>query len=287
VIRDDRRAAFEAAPASGATGETGASGGAGGAGPAATPAAERELSDFGNVTDEQSGGGDASHGSVAGIDVGAAPRVIRTAELGLVIPRDSFDERFGDAVDAAEAHGGFVATSTTRERSGGVTIRVPAASFNEALRNLRELGDVEVQTVQGRDVTAQYVDVRARLRIAKARRAVLLELMTEATTIDQSIRVQNALDDTQLRIEELEGQRRFLDDRTSFATIQVHLREQGVRPEPDVTTPSVANAFERGVAGFVGVIAGIVVGLGYLIPVVLIALVGWLVVLRVRRRRTA
>lgn len=82
-------------------------------------------------------------------------RVIRTAEIGLVIPPDSFDERFANAVDIASAQDGFVSTSTTRERAGSVTIRVPAVNFAATLRSLRELGDVEVQTIQGRDVTAE------------------------------------------------------------------------------------------------------------------------------------
>jgi predicted nucleic acid-binding Zn-ribbon protein len=164
-------------------------------------------------------------------------------------------------------------------------MRVPAGGFTDALRELRELGTVEVQRIEGQDVTAQYVDLQARIRIARARRAVLLELMNEARTIQQTIRVQNALDETQLRIEELQGQLNLLDDRTSLATIRVDLHEAGVRPEPTVEKASIPNALERAVAGFVAVIAAIVVGLGYLTPLLLIGLVAWAVVILVRRRR--
>ena len=217
---------------------------------------------------------------------GEISRVIRTAELGLVIPRGSFDERFADAVDIASAGGGFVANSTSRERAGNVTMRVPSGVFAETLRALRDLGDVQVQAVRGKDVTADYVDLHSRLRIARARREVLLGLMNEANSIGQTIRVQNALDETQLRIEELQGNLRLLDDRTSLATISLDLREQGVEPQAEVEKPSIPNAFERSAAGFVGVIAGVVIGLGYLIPILLLALAGWFVVSRVRRRRT-
>lgn len=223
---------------------------------------------------------------VHGALVGELARVIRTAEIGLVIPPDAFDERFATAVDIASAQGGFVSTSTTRERAGSVTMRVPAANFAATLRSLRELGDVEVQSIQGRDVTADYVDLRARLRIAKSRREVLLRLMDRAISIEQTIRVQNALDETQLRIEELQGQLNFLDDKTSLATIRLNLREEGVE-STEVQRASIPNAFERSFAGFVGVIAGVVVGLGYLIPLVGIGLLAWFVVSRVRRRRTA
>ncbi|HET7234981.1 MAG TPA: DUF4349 domain-containing protein [Actinomycetota bacterium] len=213
-------------------------------------------------------------------------RVIRTAELSLVIPRDSFDERFGRAVDAAEANGGFVADSSSRERAGNLTLRVPAENFDETLRALRGLGTVRVESLHGKDVTADYVDLRARLRIARSRRAVLLGLMEEARTIEQTIRVQNALDVTQLRIEELQGSLRLLDDRTSLATIALDLREQGVEEEAEVDTPSIPNAFERAIAGAVGVVAAIVIGLGYLLPLLVLGLTVWFVVTRIRRRRS-
>jgi hypothetical protein len=222
-----------------------------------------------------------------GFDVSGPPvvsRVIRTAELSVVIPRDAFDERFGEAVDVAEEQGGFVADSRSRSRSGSLTLRVPAANFDETLHALRALGTVEVESVHGRDVTAVYVDLHANLRIARARREVLLGLMADAVSIEQTIRVQNALDETQLRIEQLQGQLRLLDDRTSLATIGLRLREQGVEPESQVEKASIPNAFERAAAGFVGVIAAIVIGIGYLIPVLLLGLVVWFVADRIRRR---
>jgi hypothetical protein len=214
-------------------------------------------------------------------------RVIRTASIAVVIPRDTFDERFGEAVDIAEEHGGFVADSRSRERSGSLTLRVPAENFDETLHALRELGTVEVESVHGKDVTADYVDLHARLRIARARRDVLLGLQAEASTIEQTIRVQNALDATQFEIETLQGQLLLLDDRTSLATIDFDLREHGVEPASEIETPSIPNAFERAAAGFVGVIAAIVIGLGYLLPLIALGLAAWFVAVRVRRRREA
>jgi hypothetical protein len=249
------------------TGETGATGSTGGAVFEEAPA------------DDAISGPDEVPGS------SVVSRVIRTAAIAIVIPRDAFDERFGGAVDIAEEHGGFVADSRSRERSGSLTLRVPAENFDETLHALRELGTVEVESVHGKDVTADYVDLHARLRIARARRDVLLGLQAEASTIEQTIRVQNALDATQFEIETLQGQLRLLDDLTSLATIDFELREQGVEPGSEVETPSIPNAFERAAAGFVGVIAAIVIGLGYLLPLIALGLATWFVAVRVRRRR--
>jgi hypothetical protein len=269
-----------ASPASeGAGGDAGATGATGGTG------------SFGYL-DEQSeglgGGAPAPQPTSPGNDsdsVGSPDlsRVIRTAEMSVVVPRDAFDQRFGEAVDAAESNGGYIQDSRTRDRAGTLTIRVPAENFDETLRAIRALGTVEVESIRGRDVTADYVDLRARLRIGKSRREVLLRLMNKAVSIEQTIRVQNALDETQLRIEQIQGQLRLLDDQTSLATIALSLREQGVKA--DVETASIPNAFERSAAGFVGVIAAIVIGLGYLLPLLIIGLACWFIWTRINRRR--
>jgi hypothetical protein len=212
-------------------------------------------------------------------------RVIRTAELTVVIPRDSFEDRFAEATDIGTTNGGYVQDSRTRQRSGTVTVRVPADRFDATLRSLRALGDVDVQAIHGQDVTAQYVDLQARMRIATSRRQVLLRLMDRARTIEQTIRVQNALDETQLRIEEIQGQLRLLNDQTSLATITLSMREEGV--SVGARAPSIVNAFHAALAGFVAVIAAVVVGLGYVIPIGVLAVVIWFVLRLFRRRRAA
>ncbi|MCI0635049.1 MAG: DUF4349 domain-containing protein [Actinobacteria bacterium] len=273
----------EAVPA----GETGA-GATGATGEATHPADEQTIRE--NASSLAGAANyDAFFGDVAQEPPPGQPPslVIREARLGLVIPPDSFDDRFAEVVDVASANDGYVATSTARERAGTLVIRVPAENFDETLGGLRALGDVTVQRITGQDVTAEYVDLQARLRIARSRREVLLRLMDQAVTIEQTIRVQNALDETQLRIEQLQGTLRLLDDRVALATIEVSLREEGVETVEEVETASLPNAFERSVAGFVGVVAAIVVGIGYLIPLLLIGLVGWGVVILVRRRRGA
>jgi uncharacterized protein DUF4349 len=210
--------------------------------------------------------------------------VIRTGTISLVIPRGTFGDRYDQAVAIATDNQGYVQTSRSQQRSGSLTMRIPAANFDAAMTALRALGEVQVESIHGEDVTAQYVDLNARLRIAKSRREVLLGLMEDAKTIAQTIHVQNALDQTQLRIEEIQGQLNYLNDQTSLATVTVSLREEGVQA---VHKPSIPNAFERAIAGFVAVIAGIVIGLGYLLPILLIAAVAWVVARRRRHRERA
>ena len=79
----------------------------------------------------------------------------------------------------------------------------------------------------------------------------------------------------------------FLKDQVAEATIKVEVRERDVQredPGSDPENPSLADSFELAVQGFLRIIGAVVVGLGYLIPLGVIALIGWGVVRLVRRR---
>lgn len=286
ALTADEGSEMRAAGATGATGATGVAsdavrGQAGGQDQAEAPTpAPAEL---GNLA----GPNPATAEAVLGPD---AARIVKTAAITMVVPNGSFEDRFAEASDVAERYGGFVESATTRERSGSITLRVEADRFGEAMDDLRALGDPQSVTVRGRDVTASYVDLEARLRIATARRDVLFDLMEQATTIEQTLRVQNALDDVQLRIEQIQGQLDLLDDQTSKATIEVTIRESGAPVEltqEEVEAPSVGSAWRHAIAGFFRAFFAVLVGFGYLLPIAVLAVAVWGIVLLVRRRRTA
>lgn len=213
-------------------------------------------------------------------------KIVRTAELSLVVENGSFKEAFADAVSVAERYGGYVENSNASGRAGSVRLRVPAGRFDAAIRDLRGLAiRVTGEQITGKEVTGQFVDLNARLDILRARRAVLFELMKDATTIDQTLRMQRELEDVQLSIEQIQGELKVLKNQVSKATIVVSMREQDA-PEPvrgEIEKPSLFAAWDRAVAGFLGVLAAVVVGLGYLVPIAVIVAGLWLAYRRLRR----
>ena len=111
--------------------------------------------------------------------------------------------------------------------------------------------------------------------------------MAKAATIGQTLSIQSRLQDVQLTIEQLKGQLRVLQDQTATATISVTLREAGVRApvqRPQSLNPSFGRGWRRAVAGFLGVIVTILIGLGYLIPIAAVGALIWVVSRRLRRR---
>jgi hypothetical protein len=228
----------------------------------------------------ESGGGPAAGGGLSSIGSlpPIGPDIVKTAGISIEVKSGGFETAFNAATTIAGRYGGYVQDSSMRgieAKAGRLTIRVPASAFEQAMNDLRGLGSVEGQSVSGQDVTSQYIDLNARLRTWEAQEAVLLRLMRRATSIESTLRVQNQLQDVQFRIEQIKGQLRLLDNQTSLATIDVSLREVGavvgVRQTRAGERPSLGEAWDRAVDGFLGVIFAVVVGLGYLIPLAAIA----------------
>lgn len=267
----------------GADGRVGAGAESGVAVPEAVTAGEGAVEGF---AEPDAGGAVAE---LAGLPrIGSA--IVRTARLSIEVADEGFGAAFDTASLVAGKYGGYVESSSTAGtdvRRGDLLLRVPADRFDEAMRDLRGLGTVETQELAGQDVTEEFVDLEARLRTWEAQEAVLLDLMAEATSIEATLRVQRELQDVQLRIEEIEGRLRYLENRTELATIQVSLHEPGVvvTPEGPSTRPSLVEAWEKAVDGFLSVCYAVVVGIGYLVPLSLLALVVWLGARRLLRAR--
>lgn len=223
--------------------------------------------------------------------VGDLTKIIRDGSIAIEVPRGDFSKGFDAVTRIADANGGFVLSSQTRgQRAGALTLRIPAKRFDRAMVALRAVGVVQAQSITGRDVTAEFVDLHARLLNLIGQRTVLRNLMSRATTIADTITVESHLQGVQLQIEQIQGQLNVIDDQVAEATVRVDLHEKATprpSPAPSVRNPSLGRAWHRAVQGFLNVVSAVVVGLGYLVPVLVLALAGWLLALAVRRRRAA
>jgi Domain of unknown function (DUF4349) len=229
--------------------------------------------------------------SLQGVGIGDLSKIERDGSISLQIPNGTFSTKMAEVIKVATANGGSVLSSTTAaEKSGTFTLRVPARSFENAMIALRPLGTVLSSQEVGQDVTAQYVDLKAHMRILFGRRAVILKLMSQATTISDTLVLQNQYDNTQLQIDQYQGQLNVIHNQVAESTITVSLAEKDSPSKvaaTAVSTPSVGRSFHLGWQGFLRVIGAVVIGLGYLIPIAVLFAIAWTVRVLARRRRVA
>jgi hypothetical protein len=124
------------------------------------------------------------------------------------------------------------------DRVASLTLRVPSQQFTEALRRLRALeADVTSSTVNGQDVSDQFVDLKARLAAKQAEEQRYNALLAKASTIDEILKVDSALSSVRTQFEQLQGQVYSISARTQFSTITVSI---GPAIAPVVTPPAPA-----------------------------------------------
>lgn len=212
------------------------------------------------------------------------PSIIKTARVELGVASDGVQEAVQRAVEVAGSYGGFVSSTdidSRGARSGTVVLRVPSTRFEDALRDLEELGRVRRENVSGVDVTQEFVDLQARLRNWQAQETVLLRLMDRAASVTDTIRVQGELSRVQLEIERLRGRLDYLEDQTDLGTITASFVAGGPALQ---RPPTLVRAWRDALQGSLEVVSTVIVGAGYLVPVAILVAVAGLVVRGVRPR---
>ena len=135
-------------------------------------------------------------------------------------------------------------------RSATLTMRVPSIRFDDALTALKKLdGEVIASNVSAKDVTDQLVDLQARLTAAQALEQRYLQILAQAKTVDEILRVESTLASTRTQIEQLKAQQKSLNDQVSYSTISLSVSSVPVLisgdPKP-LWDPS--KTFDRAVA---------------------------------------
>ena len=164
-----------------------------------------------------------------------------------------------------------------------LTLRVAATRLSEVLNELRQLGQVQAEKASGEDVTAQVVDLEARLRNEQRVETELLQLLERRkdAPLKEILELRTSISGVRQTIEQLTAQRERLSRLVELATGLVIIRpaDAPLPAEPGLGTHligALGNAWQRGlvflintVAGFVSVIIGGLVWWALLVAVVL------------------
>jgi len=228
-----------------------------------------------------------AYDSAAGQDsvVPSERMIIMTGNLGLLVSDTT------EAVDEIQALvqglNGYVVNSNTW-RSGervraNLTVRVPAASFETAMDQIKALANVvNRSTVSGEDVTERYTDLSAQLRTLRATEEELLELLSQVRErtgkAEDILAIYRELTEIRSRIERIQGQVQYLERMTAMATINIEL-EPDVVDNPLGTTENqwrpnatLSNALSRLVDTLRFLVDALIWFLFYVAPVLLLIL---------------
>ncbi|MBS4204131.1 DUF4349 domain-containing protein [Lederbergia citrea] len=132
-------------------------------------------------------------------------------------------------------YGGYIVESNVyRENdetvSGRIMVRVPEKYFQKFLTDAEEEAiNVLERNVTGQDVTEEYVDLESRVKSKRAVEARLLEFMNNANKTGDLLKISSDLAQVQEEIEVIVGKMKYLENQTSYSTIDIYMIEKSVR----------------------------------------------------------
>lgn len=218
-----------------------------------------------------------------------APMIVHTAQLALV-SRD-FEQGRAAIEEILKRHGGYVGSLNVNAPPGSgrtlsATLRVPAVQLQETMTELKKLGRVIAESQNGDEITAQYVDLEARLANSRNSEQRLKELQRDRKgKLKDVMDVELQIGRVREEIETMEADRKSMGNRVDFATLTITLAEEykaELQVVPVSTWTRMGNA---AVDGYRTMVEGIVGAVLYVLSVAP-SLLLWVVILFYPARRT-
>lgn len=173
----------------------------------------------------------------------------------------------------------FSESRTDYEQSGTLTVKVPANGFSAFIADLEKMKPKSIQrSVQGQDVSEEFVDLEARLKSKQAEEARLLDFMGKATRSEELVAFSNQIGNVQTQIEQLKGRMRYLEQNVAYSTVEIRLyqkvaRANAAQSEEDGFAVKLAKALYGSTGVVIGFFKGLLIVLAAALPVLAVALV--------------
>ena len=112
------------------------------------------------------------------------------------------------------------------EISNTLIIRIPSRNFDDLLNEITiGVKSFDRKEINIKDVTAEFLDIEARLKTKKELENRYLDILKKANTVTEILEVEKQIGDLRSDIESIEGRLKFLNSQISFSTLNVRFYE--------------------------------------------------------------
>jgi hypothetical protein len=158
--------------------------------------------------------------------------IIHQAQLQLNVK--DFEKAEQTIEKKVNEYGGYIVESNVyredeKSVSGNITVRIPEKHFQKFLTATEgEAAEIIERMVTGQDVTEQYVDLESRVKSKRAVEARLLDFMSDAEKTEDLLKISSDLAIIQEEIEVIVGKMNYLENQTSYSTVEISMFENRV-----------------------------------------------------------
>ncbi|MGB0983864.1 MAG: DUF4349 domain-containing protein [Saprospiraceae bacterium] len=155
-------------------------------------------------------------------------KMIYQAQLTFEV--DSISSSKTQTEQIMKAHQGYLLQSSNYS----MQIRVPANDLKNVLADLKKMGKVTYENIQGQDITDSYYDIKLRLDNAEKTRNRYLELLGQAKNVSEILKVEKELERLNEKIESYKGSMKSYNQQIEYSlvTISFQVKTDKARPGP-------------------------------------------------------
>ena len=101
-------------------------------------------------------------------------------------------------------------------------VRIPSQNFDVFIKSIsKDVGYFDNKEISSQDVTAEYIDIDARLKAKKVLESRYLELLKKANKVSEMLEIEKQISVIREEIEAKQGQLQYMQNRVSMSTITI------------------------------------------------------------------
>ena len=159
-------------------------------------------------------------------------KIIRSADI--VIETKNYDQCISSILNDVKNLGGYPENVTKQgrglyldsgNRTAELVVRIPSEAFDTFIGRTNQFGNVISETVKGENISEQYADIEARVKVLKIRQERLMALMEQSNSLEHLFEVEKELAEVGYEIEKLTGSLNKYDNLIEHSTIYFYVHE--------------------------------------------------------------
>jgi len=128
--------------------------------------------------------------------------------------------------NAIKRYNGYIAneqeSSYNNRIQQHVVIRVPADNFDSLIKDISKgVKKFDEKRIDAQDITEEFLDITARLKIKKETEQRYRQLLARANTVKDILAIEKQIGELRADIESIEGRLKYLENQVSYSTLTV------------------------------------------------------------------
>ena len=216
-------------------------------------------------------------------------KIMKHGTVQMQVDKGGFFDTWSKIVALTNSYSGNIANSSYYKESdfyfGSITVVIPSERFDEFVTTLQKYGKVESLNVSTDDVTSEYVDSTAKLKVLESQRDLLESWLKNAKNVDEMIKLRDEIAQVEEQIETIKGRLNYIAFHTDFSDITISLSEKEGSFNNTTFWDTVVYWLKKPLQAFLYSLIGLLVAILFAVPWVLLGFGIYKLVERARAKK--